>query len=54
MQFFGYFVFLQGVCIKEERMEAIGNWLESWLVWDIQLFLVFATFTNNSSRISAG
>ena len=42
--FLGYVVSAQGMQIKDERIEAVKNWLEPKSVRDIQVFFGFANF----------
>lgn len=38
MRFLGYVISLQGIYIEDEQIEIIYDWLEPWLIWDIQVF----------------
>ena len=55
--FLGYIVFLQGICIEDERIKAVEQWPEPKSVRDIQVFLEFANFywqfIQEFSRIAA-
>ena len=44
IQFLGYIISLQKICIKDKQIWAICNWLEPKSIWDIQVFLRFANF----------
>ena len=44
VRFLGYVVLAQRVQMKEERIEAVRNWLEPKTIRDIQVFLGFANF----------
>ena len=42
--FLGYIVSLQGICMEDEKIRAVEQWLEPKSVRDIQVFLGFANF----------
>ena len=44
VRFLGYLVSSKGICIEDERIEAIKQWPEPQSVRDIQVFLGFANF----------
>lgn len=44
MQFLGYVVSLQEICIENEQIEPVYNWSKPQLIWDIQIFLGFTNF----------
>ena len=44
VQFLGYVVFSKAICIEDEKIEAVKQWLEPQSVRDIQVFLGFANF----------
>ena len=44
VQFLGYIVSLQGICIKDERIKAVEQWPKCKSVRDIQVFFGFAYF----------
>lgn len=37
-------ILLQGICIKDRKIEAMKGWLELKLIKDIQIFIEFANF----------
>ena len=55
--FLGYVVFFKGICMEDERIEVIKDWLEPKSVQDIQVFIGFANFyrrfIQGFSRIAA-
>ena len=55
--FLGYVVSSKGICMEDERIEAVKQWPESQSVRDIQVFLGFANFyrrfIQGFSRIAA-
>ena len=57
VQFLGYIVFSRDICMKDERIKAVKQWLEPKSVRDIQVFLGFANFyrrfIQGFSRIAA-
>ena len=44
VRFLGYVVSSWGICMEEEKIDAVKAWLESKSVQDIQIFIGFANF----------
>ena len=44
VRFLGYIVSLQGICIEDEKIKAVKQWLELKSVRDIQVFFGFPNF----------
>lgn len=44
VRFLNYVVSVQGIRIEDKYIKVVKNWPKLKLVWDIQVFLVFANF----------
>ena len=44
MRFFSYVILLQGICIEDEKIKAVKDWLKPKSIRDIQVFIWFANF----------
>ena len=51
VQFLCYIVSVQGIQIKEDKIEAVNAWPELQSIWDIQMFLRFANFYRRFIKI---